>query len=160
MSVSASGVPLNALILPLLTSGAAWAIAVWALKQDGAWTGLIRRLKAGAPESEGRHRRLRRSAKRMRAGGVNAYLIAVIAGSMVANTRPVSAHEIPWSNGTARTQGYGRCAKGPCQRRASFENGVAHRHLGKGKCAKLDAGGYSFDKAFCPLARPKGGIDQ
>ena len=69
MSVSASGFPLTALILPLLTSGAAWAIAVWALKQDGAWTSLIRRLKAEAPE---RHRRLHRSAKHVRARGVKA----------------------------------------------------------------------------------------
>lgn len=62
MSVSASGFPLTALLLPLLTSGAAWAIAVWALKQDGAWTSLIRRLNAEAPESEEQHLRAHHAA--------------------------------------------------------------------------------------------------
>ncbi|HEX2842681.1 hypothetical protein [Hyphomicrobium sp.] len=148
MSVSASGFSLTALLLPLLTSGAAWAIAVWALRQDGTWTSLIRRLQSEAAESEGRSRRRHLSAKHMRDRGVTAYLIAVIAGSMLANARPVLAHEIQWSKGAARTQGYGQCAKGPCQRRTSFESSVPHRHLGKGKCAGLGAGGYSLNRVF------------
>ena len=45
MIVSASAYPLTALILPLLTSGAAWAIAVWALKQGSAPIDFLRRMK-------------------------------------------------------------------------------------------------------------------
>ncbi|WBT38773.1 MULTISPECIES: hypothetical protein [Hyphomicrobium] len=45
MIVSASAYPLTALILPLLTSGAAWAIAVWALKQGGARIDFLRKMK-------------------------------------------------------------------------------------------------------------------
>lgn len=45
MTVSATTFPLAALLLPLLTSGAAWAIAIWALKQDGARIEFLRRVK-------------------------------------------------------------------------------------------------------------------
>jgi hypothetical protein len=45
MTVSATTFPLTALILPLLTSGAAWAIAIWALKQDGARIEFLRMMK-------------------------------------------------------------------------------------------------------------------
>lgn len=45
MIVSASAYPLTALILPLLTSGAAWAIAVWALKQGSPRIDFLRKMK-------------------------------------------------------------------------------------------------------------------
>ncbi len=45
MTVSASTFPLTALVLPLLTSGAAWAIAIWALKQDSARIEFLRKMK-------------------------------------------------------------------------------------------------------------------
>ncbi|WP_072392668.1 hypothetical protein [Hyphomicrobium sp. CS1GBMeth3] len=45
MTITGSTFPLTALILPLLTSGAAWAIAVWALRQDGPRIEFLQRLK-------------------------------------------------------------------------------------------------------------------
>lgn len=48
MTVPATTFPLTALVLPLLTSGAAWAIAVWALKQDGARIKFLEVLKPPA----------------------------------------------------------------------------------------------------------------
>lgn len=45
MTLSASSFPLTALIVPLLTSGAAWAIAVWALRQDRPRIEFLQRLK-------------------------------------------------------------------------------------------------------------------
>ncbi|WP_296201649.1 hypothetical protein [uncultured Hyphomicrobium sp.] len=46
MIVPTSPFPFTALIVPLLTCGAAWAIAVWALKQDSPRTEFHPRLKA------------------------------------------------------------------------------------------------------------------
>lgn len=40
----ALAIPLTSLILPLLTSAAAWAIAVWALRQTDPLTSLVRAL--------------------------------------------------------------------------------------------------------------------
>ena len=76
------------------------------------------------------------------------FVFATRAGALIAFGGPASAHEIPWSNGAARITGFGHCAKGACQRRASFESSVPHRHVGKGKCAGLGAGGYAFGSKF------------
>ena len=46
MTISADTFPLTALIVPLLTCGAAWAIAVWALKQDSSGTEFLQRWNA------------------------------------------------------------------------------------------------------------------
>lgn len=43
-------IPLGSLVLPLLTSAAAWAIAVWALKQNDPLTLLVRALTG--PETD------------------------------------------------------------------------------------------------------------
>lgn len=62
-----------------------------------------------------------------------------------------SAHEIPWHAGMSRQVGYGTCAKGSCQKRASFASSVPHRHLGAGKCQGQGAGGYAKSRNFpCP----------
>ncbi|WBT38042.1 hypothetical protein [Hyphomicrobium sp. DMF-1] len=45
MTVSAITFPFTALVLPLLTSGAAWAIAVWALKQNSPRIEFLQRWK-------------------------------------------------------------------------------------------------------------------
>ena len=45
MTVSAITFPLTALVLPLLTSGAAWAIAIWALKQNSPRIEFLQRSK-------------------------------------------------------------------------------------------------------------------
>lgn len=45
MTVSSITFPLTALVLPLLTSGAAWAIAVWALKQNSPRIEFLERSK-------------------------------------------------------------------------------------------------------------------
>ena len=52
MTAAAITFPLTALILPLITCGGAWAIAVWALKQDRLRTELLLRLKVPASESK------------------------------------------------------------------------------------------------------------
>lgn len=37
-------IPISALILPMCFSAAVWALAVWALKQDGDTSRIVRRL--------------------------------------------------------------------------------------------------------------------
>lgn len=49
--ITVSSFPLTALILPLLTCGAAWAIAIWALRHDGTRIEFPERLQEPARES-------------------------------------------------------------------------------------------------------------
>ena len=37
---------------------------------------------------------------------------------------------MPWQPGESRQIGYGRCAKGPCMKRASWAASKPHRHVG------------------------------
>ncbi len=75
--------------------------------------------------------------------------IAIVFGLL--GVVPAGAHEIAWSAGASRVKGVGHCAKGPCQKRASFDATVPHRHLGEWKCVGQGAGGYRFGSRFnCP----------
>lgn len=76
------------------------------------------------------------------------FVSAAVACALISSASPAPAHEIPWSNGSARIKGYGHCAKGPCQRRASFESSVPHRHITKSKCVGLGAAGFAFGRNF------------
>jgi hypothetical protein len=50
VSPTLAAVQLTSLISPLLTSAAAWAIAVWALRQDASPLTPVLRTLAGRPE--------------------------------------------------------------------------------------------------------------
>lgn len=48
---NASASLLTALVLPTLASAVSWAMVIWALKQDGPLTEVIRRLISGSAET-------------------------------------------------------------------------------------------------------------
>lgn len=45
-------------------------------------------------------------------------------------TQLAAAHEMPWASGDSRMKGFGRCAKGPCQKRYNFADSMPHHHHG------------------------------
>lgn len=52
----------------------------------------------------------------------------------LAGVLPAAGHEMAWQTGASRIKSVGHCAKGPCQRRASFEASAPDRNVDPVKC--------------------------
>lgn len=73
---------------------------------------------------------------------------------------PATAHNISWPKGSSHLEGFGDCAKGPCQQRDSFDAFVPHLHVSFGKCEGLGADGYTFGNHYNCSTGPQFKLDK
>lgn len=83
-----------------------------------------------------------------------ALTLAAFVGLALSATQS-SAHDMAWPEGASRLVDVGRCAKGPCMRRTSFDESVPHRHVAPGLCEGRGAAGYRYGQTF-PCAGTRG----